>query len=354
MLQREPLSRVAKRLGACLRSVRLLQDQGATAAARDLADAFARECGAAELAGDALYAFVGAASVQVHGSGASIVVEGVRDETIFVILHGQAAVRRFGTGDLARLGPGDFFGEIAATTGTARTASVYASTDCLLLCLSAEGLDSLSRYLPPVREMLEAASRARLLPTMMPRGSGFDLLDDTQRDALFECFVPVTVPPRTRILREAQAGAGLCVIVSGEAEVWRQGINGERNLVARLGPGACFGEISLLFDQQVNATVEATTTVTFFAMKPVDFRRFVELFPDIGAHFVRLAEDRMGRPHVQRTAISAEHRVVRSGVQMSHAERATFTTTTGFERHRCPACGYADADIVCVSCGMVQ
>ena len=62
----------------------------------------------------------------------------------------------------------------------------------------------------------------------------------------------------------------------------------------------------------------------------------------------------MGRPQVQRMAISTEHHIVRGGVRMSYAERATFTTTAGFHRGRCPVCGYADADIVCVSCGTVQ
>ena len=189
---------------------------------------------------------------------------------------------------------------------------------------------------------------------MMPPGSGFDLLTEAQRARLFEYFIPVTAAEGTRVLREAQPGAGLCVIVSGQAEVWRAGINGERRVVATLGPGACFGEISLLFDLQVTANVEAATPVTLFVLKPVDFKRFVQMFPEIGAHFVRLAEDRMGRPQVNRVHISAEHHIVRAGTQMNDTERASFTTTAGYAVGVCHACGYADADVVCVSCGTVQ
>ena len=55
----------ATRLGACVRSIRLLQDQGAMDAARDVADAFATECGAGALAGDALCAYVAVVCLSV-------------------------------------------------------------------------------------------------------------------------------------------------------------------------------------------------------------------------------------------------------------------------------------------------
>jgi CRP-like cAMP-binding protein len=125
-------------------------------------------------------------------------------------------------------------------------------------------------------------------------------------------------------------------------------------VLAQLGPGACFGEISLLFNLQVTANVEAVTPVTFFALKPLDFKRFVEMFPNAGAHFVRLAEARMGSPTVDRRSISAEHHVVTADARMNFAERATFSTSSGYTRGRCFVCGYTEADIVCVSCGAVQ
>ena len=343
----------ARRLGACIRSVSLLLQQGADAAAHDVADAFAESCGGGALAADALCAFIREAELTVHGREETVVVEGERTDSVYVVISGQAAVRREGAGQLALLGPGEFFGEIAATTGTARTATVAAVEVCEVVRLSRRGLTDLTRYLPPVASMLAATGRARLLPTMFPVGGGFEGLNDLQRAKLFEYFVPVTVPAGTRILREAQQGAGLCVLVSGTVEVWRsQG--SRREVLARLGPGACFGEISLLFNLQVTANVEAVGPVTLFALKPADFKRFVELFPDIGAYFVRLAEDRMGTPRVDRRFISAEHHIIDASARMNYAERAAFTTSSGYTTGVCPACGYEDADILCVSCGAVQ
>ena len=66
--------------------------------------------------------------------GARIVAEGSRGETMFVLVEGSARVVRGGR-TLRRLGPGDFFGEIALFDRRARSASVVAAepTRCLVL-----------------------------------------------------------------------------------------------------------------------------------------------------------------------------------------------------------------------------
>ena len=111
----------ANQLGACIRSTCLLLAQDAHDAARDVADAFSEATGGGALAGDALCALVGESEVTHHAAGTALVVEGARDDTLYVMLSGHATVRRFGAGEIGRLGPGEFFGEIAGTVGTART-----------------------------------------------------------------------------------------------------------------------------------------------------------------------------------------------------------------------------------------
>jgi glutamate/tyrosine decarboxylase-like PLP-dependent enzyme len=84
----------------------------------------------------------------------------------FVIVAGQADVERDGE-LLAQLGPGDFFGEIAALDwgagyGYARTASVTAATALRLFVLSPAHLGLLMRDAPGVARRVEAARRERL------------------------------------------------------------------------------------------------------------------------------------------------------------------------------------------------
>jgi len=70
--------------------------------------------------------------------GGKIVTEGEMGSTLFIILEGEVGVFRKG-GELARLGPGDFFGEIALLTGEPRQADVSALTKAECLEVDREG-----------------------------------------------------------------------------------------------------------------------------------------------------------------------------------------------------------------------
>jgi CRP/FNR family cyclic AMP-dependent transcriptional regulator len=65
---------------------------------------------------------------RTFSSGQQIAVEGERGVGFFVIEDGQATVTVHGD-EVRRLGPGDYFGEIALISQGARTATVTADTD---------------------------------------------------------------------------------------------------------------------------------------------------------------------------------------------------------------------------------
>ena len=75
-----------------------------------------------------------ASTVDEYDPGTLIVREGAHGQTLFVILEGSATVTR-GAKTLARLSPGDFFGELAVIDDRPRTATVTAETPvrCLVL-----------------------------------------------------------------------------------------------------------------------------------------------------------------------------------------------------------------------------
>ena len=84
-----------------------------------------------ELAGDLAFA--------PFAAGEAVCREGANDDGLYMIVDGEAAVR-IGRGaderDVARLVPGQFFGEMSLMTGEARTASVIAATP--LVCYRAD------------------------------------------------------------------------------------------------------------------------------------------------------------------------------------------------------------------------
>ena len=63
--------------------------------------------------------------------GETVIMEGSGGAAFFLIESGEATVSRKGV-DLASLGPGDYFGEIALIDGGPRSATVTAATD--LVC----------------------------------------------------------------------------------------------------------------------------------------------------------------------------------------------------------------------------
>ena len=82
--------------------------------------------------------------------------------------------------------------------------------------------------------------------------------------------------PGTEIVREGEMGEEFFVLGSGEASVRRNGTE-----VARLEPGAFFGELSLFDDAPRNATVVAESGVTVLALGRSEFRRLLADLPGL-------------------------------------------------------------------------
>lgn len=75
--------------------------------------------------------------------GKKIVSEGEIDDTFYIIMSGKVAITKDNK-KLALVGQGNCFGEMAYISGRARTATVIAETDCILLVISAPLLDNAS------------------------------------------------------------------------------------------------------------------------------------------------------------------------------------------------------------------
>jgi CRP/FNR family cyclic AMP-dependent transcriptional regulator len=105
---------------------------------------------------------VGRASDEVRvPSGKVLVEEGAAGHEFFLILDGQAVVRRGGR-RVAMLGPGQYFGEMALLDRGPRTATVVADTDMNLLVLGQREFSGLLDQVPALSYKLLTAMAARL------------------------------------------------------------------------------------------------------------------------------------------------------------------------------------------------
>lgn len=95
----------------------------------------------------ALEEIVTATRVHFYSKGEAILRRGAAGESMFVVHAGTVAVRvpqpgETGGQEVAQLGPGSVFGEMALLTGEARTADVIALSDVIALELGKESLQS--------------------------------------------------------------------------------------------------------------------------------------------------------------------------------------------------------------------
>jgi len=90
-----------------------------------------------------------------YAVGEAVTREGDRDDGLFMIVEGIAAVR-IGKGrdarEVARLEAGQFFGEMSLMTGEARTATVVAATDLVAYKMSKTAFQSVLQQAPTIAE----------------------------------------------------------------------------------------------------------------------------------------------------------------------------------------------------------
>ena len=97
--------------------------------------------------------------------GSAVVREGEAGDSLFLIVLGTLQVSTRGADgadvELARLGPGDFFGEVALLTRRPRTATVTALTEAELLRLDHATVDRLRQRHPRIDASLSEFHRRR-------------------------------------------------------------------------------------------------------------------------------------------------------------------------------------------------
>lgn len=92
-------------------------------------------------------------------AGTVLCKQGSRGQEFFILVDGEATVSRDGE-DLATVGGGDFFGEIALLEPVKRTATVTAATPLRLFVVSRQAFDSVVGTDPAIeRKVLRAVVR---------------------------------------------------------------------------------------------------------------------------------------------------------------------------------------------------
>jgi CRP-like cAMP-binding protein len=220
------------------------------------------------------------------GSGEMIVRDGEAGESCFVLAHGEARVLKrdplLPRGDLvevSRLNDGDLFGEVAMLGDRRRHASVQAVSDCDLLEIPRDHLMQVSRRFPEVESFMQQFYRERLIATLVSTASFFRPLDLPQRTSLLSHFRFSHVAPGTRVVGEGERAGGFFLIVLGAVEITKRVSERRQVLLATLGEGTYFGEMSLLRGEVARASVTATGPAELAVLPAKNFYALVANHP---------------------------------------------------------------------------
>ena len=96
--------------------------------------------------------------------GRALTREGESGREFFVIIEGEVAVTKDGS-EIRKMGPGDFFGEIALIEDTPRTATVTAATPLRFFVLTRQSFRSLLAHQPELEQKVNEALEERLRTT---------------------------------------------------------------------------------------------------------------------------------------------------------------------------------------------
>ncbi len=192
---------------------------------------------------------------------------------------------------VATLGSGEFFGEMslfARGEGAKRGGTVRTTTKAQLLELRLEVLSKLIQEDPSILSEVLRVFGERLIANVLRKAEPFDALSDEERDALGERFRPTNVRKGISLITQGTPAAGLFILIHGEVEVRRN-----EEVLAELGSGSLFGEISVMTGLPATASVVASKKCLLLTLAADEFQAVARDFPALMTHAAKLASDRM-------------------------------------------------------------
>ncbi len=212
-----------------------------------------------------------------------VIREGDMGDACYVIVAGEVAVRkRLADGEvieLARLSDGSLFGEFALLADRRRHATVAAVTECEIYEIPRLLLRELAAAFPEVGPALETFYRERLVSNLLITTPLFETVPADQRAAILARFHPMHIDSGQAVIRQGERAGGLYLVVLGAVEVVRDQGDRRATLLASLGEGAYFGEMSLLSGDAASASVIAHGPCELAVLPPRDFYDIVSHNP---------------------------------------------------------------------------
>ena len=216
------------------------------------------------------------------------------DTRVYILVLGEVEVSDTVDGKhivLARLGPGELFGEISALFRIPRVSDVTVTRPSVLIEIPGDVLEIVLLARPKLQLAMFESYKERLTETILRSISPLRDLSRDRLATLIEQATLVGIPAGGVIMNEAEQGDALYIIIYGTARVTHE-VNGERLNIALLRAGDYFGEWSLLTGAPRTASVEAITRVEALRLDSGSFQEFVQHNPEVRKQIGEVAQNR--------------------------------------------------------------
>ena len=123
----------------------------------------------------------------------------------------------------------------------------------------------------------------------------FAALDDEAAAALRSCMNDVKVARGRTLFNEGDPGDRLYVVTEGKIKLGRTAADGRENLLAILGPGEMFGELSLFDPGPRTATATAVTDTSVLGLGHDELEPWLTGRPEVAAQLLGALAQRLRR-----------------------------------------------------------
>lgn len=250
-----------------------------------------------------------------------IVTQGDEAKAMYWILKGQVNVTsRDGESVFAELEAGSFFGEIGILFDRPRTATVLASTKCVLAVLKGDSLNDILPKFPAMERAIRDEAQERLAiiektkihlrnksrmggmvsPTTSIRNLLHEMplfrhIPETIVHKLALAVEPRTYEPFQYIIKQDSIGQEIYFLTSGIVEVIdERHLGTAAHIIARLTKGSYFGEMAFLSSNPVRtASIRSISMVECLVLTTDTLESLCSQYPDIQQHIEQTASARI-------------------------------------------------------------
>lgn len=219
-------------------------------------------------------------------------------EAMYCIIEGQVTATLPGPAaheiELARLGEGEFFGEIGLIAEQPRGATITATEPTMLLVFERQIVGELTRTEPDFVKILLRFVRERLVASLIASSPLFAPFVGPEAEDLTRRFRFLDVKARKPLVRQGTPSGGVFILLSGGARVVLSS-DGTTHELSRLGPGDIFGEMSLINGQDAVASVITDRKSFVLELPAKDFTQLVMMHPALLAYVSAVASKREAR-----------------------------------------------------------